>query len=36
VNGGRYAGLNISQFIYTSNTVLIPIRDPKASNVTGP
>ncbi|MEO8099357.1 MAG: hypothetical protein ABI811_16755 [Acidobacteriota bacterium] len=27
----KYAGLTISQFIYTSNTVLVPIRNPAAS-----
>lgn len=31
VGNNRYAGLTISQFIYTSNTVNVPVFDPKKS-----
>ncbi len=31
VGTNKYGGLTISQFIYTSNTANIPLRDPNAS-----
>jgi len=34
VGTNKYAGLTISQFIYTSNTANVPIRDPNASTET--
>jgi uncharacterized protein (TIGR03437 family) len=34
VGPNRYAGLTISQFIYTSNTANVPIRDPNKSTET--
>jgi hypothetical protein len=32
---GQFAGLTISQFIYTSNTVNLPVRDPNKSTQAG-
>jgi hypothetical protein len=34
VGSNKFAGLTISQFIYTSNSVTVPIRDPNASTET--
>jgi hypothetical protein len=36
VGQNRYVGLTISQWIYTSNTANVPIRDPNKSTETQP